>query len=384
MEKALKDADYFFDRANLRARNTLGLYYRNEENMELSDVYFRSMLESRDMVKYRGEYDAIAISNLGKNRLYRKDWKTAEMLLQKALPVMLDFGDYTFSAGIYMSLGECYLAESKLPQTKAMIDSARLYIEKSSAYDLNSTFYPLLSKYYAAIGDMEMSRACMDSTVRQNQLYRKQYNPSHLLQAEKKLYDAEKQLQEKQIESATLEKLMYRNLLFAFLLIVSIVAGFYVVYVRMRTRKNRGLYRQIKEQDRIAEALAQVKTQQATLPKDEKEADKQDFIKRLGEQVLSDRYSANPEADIDKLVAALNTNRSYLYKTVKNMTGQTVQDHVNTIRLDEARRLLDTSGELIEAVAWMSGFNSARTFYRVFRDRYNMTPNDYRKSKSNA
>ena len=63
------------------------------------------------------------------------------------------------------------------------------------------------------------------------------------------------------------------------------------------------------------------------------------------------------------------------------MTGQTVQDYVNAIRLDEARRLLDTSGELIETVAWMSGFNSARTFYRVFHDRYNMTPSDYRKSK---
>jgi len=384
MENALKDADYFFDRANLRARNTLGLYYRNEENMEMSDAYFRSMLESRDMVKYRGVYDAIAISNLGKNCLLRKDFKKAEILLQKALPVMLQFGDYPFSAGICMSLGECYLAERKISEAKTMIDSARLYIEISRVYDLNITLFPLLSNYYAAIGDMETSRAYTDSTARQDQLYRKLYNPSHILQAEKKLYDTEKQLKEKQIKTATLEKLMYRNLLYAFLLIVAIVVGFYVVYARMRTRKNRGLYRQIKEQDRIAEALAKAKTEGAPLPKDEKEADKQDFILRLREQVLSDRYSANPEADIEKLVAALNTNRSYLYKTVKNMTGQTVQDYINTVRLVEARRLLDTSDELIEVVAWMSGFNSARTFYRIFRDRYNMTPTDYRKSKSSS
>ena len=102
---------------------------------------------------------------------------------------------------------------------------------------------------------------------------------------------------------------------------------------------------------------------------------------RLQEHILSDRFSANPEADMDKIIKTLNTNRTYLYKTVKNTTGQTVQDYLNTIRLDEARRLLDTSGELIETVAWMSGFSSIRTFYRIFRDRYNMTPTDYRKSK---
>ena len=162
----------------------------------------------------------------------------------------------------------------------------------------------------------------------------------------------------------------------ALTLVVAIIA-----WSRRRiAEKNRGLYRQIKEQDRIAEALIESKTQHTPLSKDEKEAEQQEFIMRLRERVLSDRYSANPEADIDKLVASLNTNRSYLYKTVKNMTGQTVQDYLNTVRLDEARRLLDTSGELIETVAWMSGFNSIRTFYRVFRDRYNMTPTDYRKS----
>jgi len=196
------------------------------------------------------------------------------------------------------------------------------------------------------------------------------------------IYELDKTEMETERRQAAIQR---QRTLIAALSVVCLALALVVVLVILNRRriaeKNRALYRQIKEQDRIAETLAKAKTQYAPLPKDEKESDQQDFIMRLREHVLSDRYSANPEADIDKIIKALNTNRTYLYKTVKNATGQTVQDYLNTIRLDEARRLLDTTGELIETVAWMSGFNSIRTFYRVFRERYNMTPNDYRKSK---
>ena len=47
--------------------------------------------------------------------------------------------------------------------------------------------------------------------------------------------------------------------------------------------------------------------------------------------------------------------------------------------LEEASRLLDTTDNLIETVANRSGFNSVRTFYRVFREQYHISPSDYRK-----
>ena len=119
LKKALIPPRYFHERANLSARNTLGLYYRNvEDDLDLSDYYFRSILESPDMVKFRIEYDAIAICNLARNYMLRKDYPKAEMLLQKGLPVMVNQRDYTFSTGICINLGECYMAMGKLPQAK--------------------------------------------------------------------------------------------------------------------------------------------------------------------------------------------------------------------------------------------------------------------------
>ena len=132
-EKVLKNANYFFERSNLRARIDLGLYYRSKDDLDLSDGYLRSVLESPDSVRWRGEYDAIAIANLAKNCFIRHDYDKAERLLQKSLPVMIHF-DPPFSIDIYIHLGSCYLYKGNLQKTKAMIDAAQVLVEANKPY----------------------------------------------------------------------------------------------------------------------------------------------------------------------------------------------------------------------------------------------------------
>jgi len=46
--------------------------------------------------------------------------------------------------------------------------------------------------------------------------------------------------------------------------------------------------------------------------------------------------------------------------------------------LDEAKQLLDVSDLNVETIAFECGFSTDRTFYRQFRDRYRITPTEYR------
>ncbi|GHV54201.1 hypothetical protein FACS1894181_18090 [Bacteroidia bacterium] len=159
-------------------------------------------------------------------------------------------------------------------------------------------------------------------------------------------------------------------------------------------RKNRGLYRQIKEQDRLAEEIEQmrqryavpVETQRiASLQNaDNKNADEQQLqlAVRLREYLLADKHFAQPDMDTAELINALGTNRTYLFEAMKAVTSQTPQDYINVPRLEEAKRLLDTTDELIENIAAMSGYKTSRTFYRLFRERYNISPAEYRKMKN--
>ncbi|MCD8183894.1 MAG: helix-turn-helix domain-containing protein [Bacteroides sp.] len=54
--------------------------------------------------------------------------------------------------------------------------------------------------------------------------------------------------------------------------------------------------------------------------------------------------------------------------------------YMRTMKLEEARRMLDRHPELtIEATAFSCGFNIPSTFYRLFRKQYGISPTEYRK-----
>jgi AraC-like DNA-binding protein len=55
-------------------------------------------------------------------------------------------------------------------------------------------------------------------------------------------------------------------------------------------------------------------------------------------------------------------------------------EYIHAIQLEEAKQMLENHHELnIETIAEGCGFNSRITFYRLFRERYQMSPRDYRK-----
>ena len=378
-KKILKPAQFFFDRSNLCARMTLGLYYRKKGDLDLSDDYFRSMLESSDMVKYRGEYDAIAMCELGKNCLLRKDYIKAELLLRKGLSVMINF-EPVFSAGVFIDLGNCYLETRKLPKAKAAIDSAQKYVaiyQRNVVYQtdaLTVNLYPLMSKYYATIGDIKTSKAYTDSTVNQYVEYQKKYNVSHIFQIEKKLYETEKETKEKQLQVEKMKKERYRNILVLGLLIIFMIIGFYVLYVRLRRQKNRVLYKRIMEENRIREELSDVKQDLFFQPHENI------ILQRLENLMKTEHLFTNPELSRKDLANRLFTNETYLINAIKEKyNGQTFSDYINSLRLLFARQLLQNNSEIsIKEIASDAGFSSYKYFHRLFREEFGMSPSDFR------
>ena len=102
------------------------------------------------------------------------------------------------------------------------------------------------------------------------------------------------------------------------------------------------------------------------------------LVSRLRGYVLKDRYYAKPDISRDELIAALSTNRTTLSEAVRAVTNNMLMGYLNILRLEEAKRMLDTHPELtIETIAENCGFN-LRTFHRLFIERYQITPAKYR------
>ena len=90
----------------------------------------------------------------------------------------------------------------------------------------------------------------------------------------------------------------------------------------------------------------------------------------------------NPQITIKEVAAALSTNTRYLSEAIRNETQQTFNDYVNTLRLEQACRLIlsDKFSQMtIEGIAVESGFSTRSNFYRLFRSKYGLTPSELKK-----
>lgn len=187
-----------------------------------------------------------------------------------------------------------------------------------------------------------------------------------------------------EVDKITTDKVRNRNyflLTLGVCLLLAGLLGFYIYYNRQITLKNRGLYRKIKEQDRLMQELnakngADIPHTQP-LPTGAKE--QRQMVARLRAYLIKERYFTKYEIDIQALATEMTTNRTALFEAIKAVTGETPMGLINDLRLEEAKQLLDNSNLTIEAIAYECGFNNSRTFYRQFHEHYSITPAEYRR-----
>ena len=73
-------------------------------------------------------------------------------------------------------------------------------------------------------------------------------------------------------------------------------------------------------------------------------------------------------------------DQSYMCKTFKKVTGMTMSQYFNKVKLDYAKTLLLSTDYTVYKIADLSGFNTIAHFYHMFKQEFNCTPIDFRNS----
>ena len=84
---------------------------------------------------------------------------------------------------------------------------------------------------------------------------------------------------------------------------------------------------------------------------------------------------------LDDLSKQFFLSKPYLSKFIKEKSGMTFGENVKQIRLNKASTLLRNGNMKVEKVAEASGYQNVEHFNRLFKERYGMTPVQYRCSE---
>jgi transcriptional regulator GlxA family with amidase domain len=93
-----------------------------------------------------------------------------------------------------------------------------------------------------------------------------------------------------------------------------------------------------------------------------------------------DAIAADPGADhsVSAVARRAGMSERHLARLFRAETGTTVAQHVERVRVEAARHLLESSDSGLDAIARRCGFGTVETFHRSFKRRTGITPGAHR------
>lgn len=82
---------------------------------------------------------------------------------------------------------------------------------------------------------------------------------------------------------------------------------------------------------------------------------------------------------VQQLADLVFVSKSYLSRVFRRQTGMSLHDYLQTLRIEAAKTLLNTSNMSTEAISAMVGYHSPKYFYRVFLFHTGLSPRAFRK-----
>jgi transcriptional regulator GlxA family with amidase domain len=91
---------------------------------------------------------------------------------------------------------------------------------------------------------------------------------------------------------------------------------------------------------------------------------------------LDDNYQE--KISLDKLADLGKLGKKTLLRRFKKSTGETPQVYVQKLRIETAKRLLESKDLTFNEVTWKVGYNDVSSFHKAFKQETGLTPIDYR------
>lgn len=97
---------------------------------------------------------------------------------------------------------------------------------------------------------------------------------------------------------------------------------------------------------------------------------------------IMEKNMDNSELTVDLLVSKVGIGRSVFFKKLKSLTGIAPIEFIREVRIKRAAQLIETGEFTISQVTFMVGNNDPRYFSRCFKQKFGITPSEYKEKYS--
>lgn len=150
---------------------------------------------------------------------------------------------------------------------------------------------------------------------------------------------------------------------------------------KLRRIKSKGILRVLKIQAKVYEILSlhiqrhNKMLQGVPLPTSLVKTELK-MIRRLAESIVK-----NPSKDytLEMLAAQSGLSQTKLQDGFKFLYNRTVTEYIRNVRIEASRELIKTTDLNISQVVYSIGFTSRSYFSKIFKEKYGVTPNQFKK-----
>lgn len=101
------------------------------------------------------------------------------------------------------------------------------------------------------------------------------------------------------------------------------------------------------------------------------------------EEILTDYFNETDLINkglptVQYISSELNVSAGYLSSVLKQLTGQTTQQHIHSKLIDKAKEKLSTTDLSVSEIAYELGFEHSQSFSKLFKAKTNQSPLEFR------
>lgn len=93
-----------------------------------------------------------------------------------------------------------------------------------------------------------------------------------------------------------------------------------------------------------------------------------------------DRMDSKGIPSVTDLAQILHLSPNYLSSLLKSVTGASTQQHIHRKLIEKAKQQLSSSTASVSEIAYQLGFDHVASFSKLFKNKTEMTPLEFRKS----